>query len=421
MTENLQLFKDELKELLIERNGDIRLSDHKGVIDKAKELGLDIGKLSKLLQEVDASINWDYINKQKEEGRKREEDLKNALEQEKVKQKNAGETLQFIIDQCAKDKIFDAGEIKVFFETSDELKQNESQSANLLKTFLERHNYIPIKTPNGTSIRLSLESTDWYKDKLPEPPPPPPPPFPWKQLVVGIVLFLVVGGTAGYFIWLKPFLRDKNATRMYSFANSLTLRSSPQSGGSFNAIGNVVYGTEVLVYSTSGDWATCKANNEEGFLSLQYLLGKKDFYELNGILADSDTRSVITTTKCRKALMNYFNSKGIMGKIDASLQREIYGEVQNKEVWQVFAKAKTSNPNSIAYPKVVSRNSKFTDFACIIKNISTGQRRFLLFSFNDNEESRLIFEEEAPESGYIKNIYKDYKNGSESYKVIYTL
>lgn len=403
---SIENLREQLHEILIQNDGDVKLSEHKDIIGYAKELGLSDAQLSSELMKVDESINWDFEKKKKEESIAREIELKKALEVERKKELNAKDTLQFIIEQCSKDKIFDANEIKVFFETSDELKQDEIISAKLLKGYFDKNNYIPQYTPKGASLRLTLQSTDWYKDKLPPPPPPPKEPTSWTKYIVATVLILVTVGVIGYFIWYQPYIKDKNATRMYSYANSLAIRSSPVGGANYNAIGNLLYGTEVLIYSISGDWAECKANDQKGYVSTQFLLNKKEFQELNGILADADTKEAISTTKCRRALLNYFNTKGIMGKIDEKIQREIYDTIPQKEIWQVFTKPKNSNPNNVAYPKIVNPNSKFTDFACIIKNLTTGKRRFLLFSFSDDEKETLQYEEDAPTDGYIKSVSK---------------
>lgn len=403
---SVENLREQLHEILIQKDGDVKLSEHKDIIDYAKDLGLTDAQLSSELIKADESINWDFEKKKKEESIAREEELKKALELERKKELNAKDTLQFIIEQCSRDKIFDVKEINVFFETSDELKQDEIISAKLLKGYFDKNNYIPQYTPKGASLRLTLQSTDWYKDKLPPPPPLPKEPTSWTKYIVATFLIIITLVVIGYFIWYQPYIKDKNATRMYSYANSLALRSSPVGGANYNAIGNLLYGTEILIYSISGDWAECKANDQKGYVSTQFLLNKKEFQELNGILADADTKEAISTTKCRRALLNYFNTKGIMGKIDEKIQKEIYDTIPQKEIWQVFTKPKNSNPNNVAYPKIVNPNSKFTDFACIIKNLATGKRKFLLFSFSDDEKETLQYEEDAPVEGYIQSVSK---------------
>jgi len=240
-----------------------------------------------------------------------------------------------------------------------------------------------------------------------------------KKFAVALVLLLLTTGIIGYFLWYKPYIRDKNAARMYSFATSLALRSSQVSGVDYNTIGNILYGSEVLVYSNSGEWSQCKANNQEGYAASKFLLSKQDFHILNGIFADQDSRDAVVTTKCKKALLNYYNSKGYIGKIDEQLQMEIFDSTLQREVWQIFAKNKDIKPNAVAYQRVVNPTSKFTDFACIITNIQTNKRKFLLFSFNELEEAKLELEQDAPDYGYIDKVYKTNNGEITNYFVTY--
>jgi hypothetical protein len=423
--ESIESLKNRLHDLLIEHEGDVKLANHQEIIREAETLGIDKRQLSKLLQEVDSRINWKYIREQKEKAAAREEALKKALGEQKKREQNAGELLQFIIDQCARDEIFDASEIKLFFNTSDELHQDEHISARLLKDYFEKNNYIPLAMQAGSSIRSTLQSTNWYKDKLPLPPPPAPlpspspSPFPRMAFIISAVLIIAITGALGYFFWFKQYVKDKNATRMYSYANSLKLRSSPASGADYNVIDNLPYGTELLVYSLNSNWANCKAREKTGFAATQFILHKKEFHELNSIFADAHTKVAIPTTKCRKALLSYFSQKGIMGKMDIELQRELYGAEQNKEVWQLIAKPQNTNLKTIAYPKAMNPNLASTDFACLIKNVNTGKRRFLLFSFNENEEPVLMIEQDAPDSGYIGKISRANNNLGIPFNVVY--
>jgi hypothetical protein len=109
-----------------------------------------------------------------------------------------------------------------------------------------------------------------------------------------------------YFLFGKTYLEDKEATRMYSFANSLVLRSSPMVIGDQNALDNIKYGSEVLVYEYKNDWVECKFNGKKGFVRSKHLLNKKDFHELNAILSDEITRFAVNETRYKKAILNYF-------------------------------------------------------------------------------------------------------------------
>jgi hypothetical protein len=96
--------------------------------------------------------------------------------------------------------------------------------------------------------------------------------------------------------------------------------------------------------------------------------------------------------------------------MDEEIQKDLYGTLTTKEVWQLFAKAEINVPNTVYFSKASNQNSKFNDFACIIKNNNTGERKIVIFSFDDNETPKFEGEAEAPTDGYIASI--DYDNGS---------
>jgi hypothetical protein len=118
--------------------------------------------------------------------------------------------------------------------------------------------------------------------------------------------------------------------------------------------------------------------------------------------------------------LDYYNSRSFVGKIDEQLQLEIFDSVLHRDVWQLFAKNKDIKPNTIIYPRIVSPNSKFTDFACIITNAQSNKRKFLLFSFDDQEAAKLESEQDAPDTGDIDKISKLNVGGLDTYFVTYT-
>ena len=70
----------------------------------------------------------------------------------------------------------------------------------------------------------------------------------------------------------------------------------------------------------------------------------------------------------------------------------------------MFSKSKNTKPNTTYYKRVSNRSSKFTDFAVIIQNVSSGDRKCLLFAFDDDETPHLVYEEDAPQIGNIADI-----------------
>ncbi|MBM3453610.1 MAG: DUF4339 domain-containing protein [Bacteroidetes bacterium] len=238
--------------------------------------------------------------------------------------------------------------------------------------------------------------------------------------LVPLTLLLFFGGLFSYLFLIKPYLKDKNAARKYCFIESLVVRSSKIYGVEYNVIDNCNYGNELLVYEDDGMWATCKFNNKECFVASKFLLSKEDFHLLHSIFTDVDTREAVPTAKCRIALLDYYKRNSLMGYMDSSSQIQIFGKMLNFPIWILTARKKNLKPNTIIYPRVVDSDSKFTDFGCLIQNASNGNRKFLLFSFTDDERPILQSDQDAPQNGLVKGVYKNYGWDGVQYYVNYS-
>ena len=255
----------------------------------------------------------------------------------------------------------------------------------------------------------------------------------WVILVVIAALLLLGGGVGGWFYYKNIYLPkkiDAEAPRYYTFAHILNLRSSMSSGADYNKVAELPYGTELITYDYGTEWSRVKVSKpgyngeqQEGYASSAFILNKADFFLLNSIFGDTDSKDVIGSAKCRIALLNYFKDKGYIGKISDAERQDagIYTMPNATNQWQVFSKAKTAKSNSVYYKRIVNPDSKFTDFAVIILNVSSPsviEKKLLLFTFDDDETPHLYYEERVPTSGYyIKQISLDYWDGV---KVVYT-
>jgi hypothetical protein len=240
----------------------------------------------------------------------------------------------------------------------------------------------------------------------------------WILPLVIVALLLIGGGVGGWFYYNNIYLPkkiDAEAPRYYSFAHILNLRSSMSSGADFNKIAELPYGTELITYNYGPEWSRVKVstpnyNGEqmEGYVSSGFILNKHDFFLLNSIFGDTDSKVVISTCKCRVALLNYFKENDYIGKISSEdrLDADIYVEPNASNQWQVFSKAKTAKYNSVYYKRLVNPDSKFTDFAVIIQNVADPSiKKLLYFTFDDDETPHLYYEEDVPTScHYIKQI-----------------
>ena len=246
-----------------------------------------------------------------------------------------------------------------------------------------------------------------------------------SPVLLSIILTVVILLVGGFFLYtnvIKPNQIDKAAPRFYTFAPSVVLRSSKSSGADFNKIGSLPYGTELITYENGYEWSEVKVksiNGEgkkvKGFIASQFILEKSDFFLLNSIFGDTESKSVIETSKCRRALLYYFKEHGYIGRLSPEETAELgLPSPTMDNQWQVFCLPKDVRTNNVYFKRVLRKDSKFTDFAVIIKNINTGERKLLFFYFDEDETPHFAAEESAPEYGTIKKITLQ-KDGEERY------
>lgn len=225
--------------------------------------------------------------------------------------------------------------------------------------------------------------------------------------VVIVIVLLVLAAVGGGVYYKKVYLpekKDAEAPRYYSFANSLNMREAPHAES--DVVEVLPYGTEFIEYDFAcGDdsgWSRVKvcSTAQEGYVYSDYILDEHDFFLLNSIFADSESQDVINTTRCRRALLAYFIDKGYNGSMAGT-------DVEGGR-WAVFcSKSPNSNYSNIYYGHVVNRDSKYEDFAVIIRDLEMDKKKLLLFTFDDEATPTLYYEEDATNKPlYIKSITK---------------
>lgn len=219
-------------------------------------------------------------------------------------------------------------------------------------------------------------------------------------IIMGICLFLGAGGFVSYNFLYLPYKQDKDAPRYYTIVNT-NLRSSRMAGTEFNRVTTLPYGSELVVYEHDDEWAYVKWDRTKGYIATSYILDKPDFFLLNSIFGNNESRECIETAKCRLALVDYFKRSHLYGKPYEEMPDEY---TENEKNWQIFTQSKDKKPNTVFFPKLYDQNSKYTDFAFIIKQNGTSSRRLVYYSFTDDETPVFRYEESAPETGYIKSM-----------------
>jgi len=207
-----------------------------------------------------------------------------------------------------------------------------------------------------------------------------------------VSLAIIVFGILYYLNVYIPAKIDREAPRYYTIADKTNLRSSKEAGVDYNRIASLNYGSELITYSHNiVGWSEVKdATGNKGFISSEFLLDQIDFGILNGIFGDQESKLCISTAKCRLALFNYFKTNSLNSS------------------WKVFCRQKDLQPNSVFFSRLYNKNSKYTDFAVIIKNTVSGERKILIFGFNDDGSLAWTKDGVAPEEGYIQKMSVNY-------------
>lgn len=236
-----------------------------------------------------------------------------------------------------------------------------------------------------------------------------------KAWIVVVVLLLLLCGAGGWWYYDNIYIPekiDREAPRTYPIVN-LNLRSSKMSGSDYNKLTSVPYGGELITYSMDGEWADVKyvkpdgSESTKGYAASPYLVDKRDFYLLNSIFGDNESREILATAKVRKALLDYFKDHGYVGKLSQELMNEVGLSGGNDSQWQVFFPHGDKKPNEVVFKRLVNPDSKFTDMALIIKNINSGNRKLLYFYFDDDETPHLLGEMDAPREGVLKDVINE--------------
>lgn len=205
---------------------------------------------------------------------------------------------------------------------------------------------------------------------------------------------IVIGLIAGYFTWYVPYAKDRDALRTYVVATNVFLRSSQVAGVEYNVLNKLPYGSELITYSISGEWAEVKANGTTGYVASAYLLNPADFNLMHGAWGNMDARDCIISSKCRLAILDYYKSHALSS---------------GSTGWQIYTKQKDQKPNTVFYPRLYNKDSKFTDFIFIVKNNATGERTLACYSFEDETERPIFrFDTAAPADGYIRSVQSSY-------------
>ncbi len=231
--------------------------------------------------------------------------------------------------------------------------------------------------------------------------------------------------TSGLFFGIIPFLyivylllgpvvkviqKDFGSKDMYIISETLNIRSD-KSNNSY-VIGSYKYGTKVKVYDTfDNQWAEVSVGKKKGFMSLEYLVSPETFYLIDGMFGNDLAQKNISKTAYKKAIATYLRDNNYISNIPPDIRKELYGNKENKEVWQIFAEEGHPKFNSFCYGNF--NGNKAPDAAFVIKNINTGKTKLIVLEINTETPGRycnLLYTKDLKENWFfIKTAYKGQK------------
>lgn len=229
----------------------------------------------------------------------------------------------------------------------------------------------------------------------------------WKivKKVLKVVIPIAILASIGWL--MKGFLlgneENNQAKKAYVYVSNLYLRSSKETDNLSNHLATLDYGTELIKLGSEEGWAFVDQNGKQGYVSSDFLLDFNDFHLLNGVWGNDDAQQIISTSQCRLAVLDYLKKNQLQSGTDG---------------WQIYSKPKGMKQNTVLFPRINDGYDYYSDFAFILKNNKTGNRKMVLYSFGANETPIFRYSEDAPTQGDIKSI--TYNKWNEKYKVSYS-
>lgn len=137
-----------------------------------------------------------------------------------------------------------------------------------------------------------------------------------------------------------------------------------------------------------------EVEGEHGYVGWRYILPDSSFTRLNRAWDTANIREIVDQNRSRLAVLDYINKHSLE---------------TGAPYWQIhYANEKGKMPNNVAWPDLKNMCDKYPEFAFIIENDMTHERRMAIYSFNpDTEEPMLIYDQPVEYEGMIQDISID--------------
>ena len=189
------------------------------------------------------------------------------------------------------------------------------------------------------------------------------------------------------YLIIEDTIVEDEPVQQVVFTSGLFLRSSKEIADN-NIIDKIPYGTTVNMYNDYGGWAEVDVDKKKGYVTSSHLITPFSFNALNNSWGDEDTKNTINTSRGRLAIANYIHSQNIETGASG---------------WQIFAN-KGGKGHTVLFPELKNAYDYFPDFAFIIKNNLSNERKLIIYSFDKEETPLLVYSQDIDQDDYIESI-----------------
>lgn len=194
--------------------------------------------------------------------------------------------------------------------------------------------------------------------------------------------------------------------------SSLNLRAEPSLSSKRSVKAVLPYGTEVQIQKLDGPWSYVKVvgpmyRGLEGWVATHYVVSPSDFTLLKSFIANDDTYKSIKESYYLYALLQYFNERNFIGRLSNAQLADIGlsdFKRSDENQWEIKVTNLPPYPSEILTQKLINPACPYKDLAVIITNLSTGQRRLLYFTFDNDEHATLYRDIALPALGKLTAI-----------------
>ena len=229
---------------------------------------------------------------------------------------------------------------------------------------------------------------------------------------------------------------ETSAETRYVYATHVRMRSSANANTTANVIAMPSYGSEIRI--PHPDQSTSDGNNTfyyayndsvdsygnkrtyEGYVASDFLMSRDDFLYLNSILGNANAVNLIGRgsnakgcgeARYKRALLTYFKRNNYVGNLSDSDIRQLGLDPSDVQRWQVSCRYPESSTNYVYHG---DPNNGEIEFAVIIQNTYSGDRKLLCFDFDSYGNVSFSHSEDIYTSGYLYSVYR-YGNSVQVY------